>query len=119
MRTFALYNALGGVVWVLTFSVLGYVFGRNLPRLIHYIGRVSLLAAIFIALVAGLVFLWRWFERNRGTVVASLDQRYELKSTSGRMEAIQDPSSRRVAALVGGATRRVGISRSTCSSASR
>jgi membrane protein DedA with SNARE-associated domain/membrane-associated phospholipid phosphatase len=76
-RVFMLYNALGGVIWVATFSVLGYAFGRNLPKLIRYIGRVSLLVALLIALVAVVVLLWRWFERNRSTVVASLDERYE------------------------------------------
>lgn len=85
LRTFALYNSIGGLIWVLTFSFLGFAFGRNLPRLIHYIGRVSLLLAILIALVAGLVFLWRWFNRNRQTVVASLDERYERKSTTPAM----------------------------------
>src|SRR5581483_5950526 len=58
MGVFATYNALGGAVWVLTFSVLGYVFGRNLPRLVQYIGRVSLLVALLIALVVAVVFLW-------------------------------------------------------------
>jgi membrane protein DedA with SNARE-associated domain/membrane-associated phospholipid phosphatase len=75
-RVFVVYNALGGVVWVTTFSILGYAFGRNLPRLIRYIGRVSLLLALLIALVFAIVTLWRWFERNRSTVVASLDERY-------------------------------------------
>jgi membrane protein DedA with SNARE-associated domain/membrane-associated phospholipid phosphatase len=89
MRTFASFNALGGTVWVVTFSILGYVFGRNLPRLVHYIGRVSLLLAILIALVAGVVFLWRWFGKNRGTVVASLDQQWERATTSGRMDKMR------------------------------
>src|SRR6185369_13627395 len=39
---FAVYNAAGGLIWVLTFSSLGYFFGVNLPRLIHDLGRVSL-----------------------------------------------------------------------------
>jgi membrane protein DedA with SNARE-associated domain/membrane-associated phospholipid phosphatase len=85
IRVFALHNAIGGIVWVVTFSLLGYAFGRNLPRLVHYIGRVSLLLAILIAIVAAVVFLWRWFEKNRGTVVASLDQSWERATTSGRM----------------------------------
>jgi membrane protein DedA with SNARE-associated domain/membrane-associated phospholipid phosphatase len=89
MRAFATYNALGGSIWVLTFSVLGYVFGRNLPRLVHYIGRVSLLLAILIAVVAGVVFLWRWFGKNRGTVVASLDRQWEEATTSGRMNKMR------------------------------
>jgi membrane protein DedA with SNARE-associated domain/membrane-associated phospholipid phosphatase len=89
MGTFASFNALGGSVWVVTFSILGYVFGRNLPRLVHYIGRVSLLLAILIALVAGVVFLWRWFGKNRVTVVASLDQQWARATTSGRMDKMR------------------------------
>jgi undecaprenyl-diphosphatase len=65
------------------------VFGRNLPRLVHYIGRVSLLLAILIAVVAGVVILWRWFGKNRGTVVASLDEQWERATTSGRMDKMR------------------------------
>ena len=89
LRVFGTYNALGGSIWVVTFSVLGYVFGRNLPRLVHYIGRVSLLLAILIALVAGVVILWRWFGKNRGTVVASLDEQWERATTTGRMDKMR------------------------------
>ena len=89
MRTFATYNSLGGSIWVLTFSILGYVFGRNLPRLVHYIGRVSLLLAILIAVVAAVVFLWRWFAKNRGIVVASLDRQWERATTTGRMDRMR------------------------------
>lgn len=89
-RVFALYNALGGVIWVTSFSVLGYAFGRNLPRLVRYIGRVSLLLALLIALIAGVVVLWRWFERNRSTVLASLDKRYERAATTLRMSEMRE-----------------------------
>lgn len=88
-RVFAAYNALGGAIWVLSFSVLGYAFGRNLPRLVHYIGRVSLLLAILIALVAGVVVAWKWFEKNRASVVESLDQGYQRRTTSVRMSEIR------------------------------
>lgn len=88
-RVFVIYNALGGVIWVTTFSVLGYAFGRNLPRLIRYIGRVSLLVALLIAFVTAIVFLWRWFERNRSKVVASLDERYERAGTTERMTELK------------------------------
>src|SRR6267378_6877625 len=62
---FMLYNALGAVCWSVIFGTLGYVFGRNLPRLEHYIGQASLARALLVALVVGLVLAWRWFERNR------------------------------------------------------
>ena len=88
-RQYAFYNALGGVVWAITFCVLGYLFGRNLPVLIHYIGRVSLLVAILIALITAVVFLWKWFNRNRGTIIAALDKRYDVSSGSARMTDIR------------------------------
>jgi membrane protein DedA with SNARE-associated domain/membrane-associated phospholipid phosphatase len=101
LRVFATYNALGGSIWVVTFSVLGYVFGRNLPRLVHYIGRVSLLLAILIAVVAGVVILWRWFGKNRGTVVASLDEQWERATTSGRMDKMRTRNPRLYKVITG------------------
>jgi membrane protein DedA with SNARE-associated domain/membrane-associated phospholipid phosphatase len=89
VRIFTVYNALGGSVWVLTFSILGYAFGHNLPRLVHYIGRVSLLLAILIAVVAIVAFLWRWFRRHRAEVVASLDKGWERVTESPRMSQMR------------------------------
>jgi membrane protein DedA with SNARE-associated domain/membrane-associated phospholipid phosphatase len=66
---FMLYNALGAVCWATAFGALGYVFGRNLPRLEHYIGQASLAGALLVALVVALVLGWRWFERNRTSLV--------------------------------------------------
>jgi membrane protein DedA with SNARE-associated domain len=85
LRSFAVYNATGGILWVLTFSALGYAFGRNLPRLVRYIGRVSLIVAILVALVVGVAYAWRWFERNRSKVVASLDESFARAVTGPRM----------------------------------
>jgi membrane protein DedA with SNARE-associated domain len=82
---FAAYNALGGSLWVATFSVLGYAFGRNLPRLVRYLGRVSLLLALLIAFIVAIVFGWRWFQRNRAGVVASLDAAWERVTSTARM----------------------------------
>src|SRR5437899_2364144 len=67
--TFMLYNALGAVCWAVIVGTLGYVFGRNLPQLEHYIGQASLAGALLVALVVGLVLAWRWFERNRARLV--------------------------------------------------
>ena len=89
MALFAMYNALGGSIWVISFSVLGYAFGRNLPRLVHYIGRVSLLLAILIAVIVGVTFLWRWFERNRVRMAASLEESLERVSGSPRVVGIR------------------------------
>src|SRR5436309_3461690 len=67
---FMLYNALGAVCWAGAVGALGYVFGRNLPRLEHYMGQASLAGALLVALIVGLVLGWRWFERSRTSLVA-------------------------------------------------
>jgi membrane protein DedA with SNARE-associated domain/membrane-associated phospholipid phosphatase len=102
VRTFAAYNALGGSLWVVTFSLLGYAFGRNLPRLVRDIGRVSLLLAILIALVAGVVFLWRWFAKNRTQVVAQLDESFVHAGQSPRMNQMRARHPRAWGFLTGG-----------------
>lgn len=52
---FTLYNALGGIVWASAFGALGYVFGRNLPRLEHYLGRASLAIVLLVAISIAIV----------------------------------------------------------------
>lgn len=47
---FTLYNALGGIVWASLFGALGYLFGRNLPRLEHYLGRASLIIVAIVVI---------------------------------------------------------------------
>lgn len=89
LGVFAAYNALGGSVWVVAFSILGYAFGRNLPRLVHYIGRVSLLVAVLIAFIVCVVFVWRWFQRNRTAVAQSLDQGWNRLAASARMAELR------------------------------
>ncbi len=61
---FTAYNAFGGLVWSALFGTLGYVFGKNLPTLEHYIGQASLAAVLLVALVIGLVLSARWFRAN-------------------------------------------------------
>jgi membrane protein DedA with SNARE-associated domain/membrane-associated phospholipid phosphatase len=64
-RVFTLYNVLGGITWATLFGTLGYLFGRSLPLLDHYIGQASLAVVLLVALVVALSLAWRWFNANR------------------------------------------------------
>ena len=52
---FTIWNAAGGIAWATLFGTLGYVFGRNLPALEHYIGRAGIIIAI--AFVVGMIMV--------------------------------------------------------------
>jgi membrane protein DedA with SNARE-associated domain len=75
-RRFAVYNAIGGLIWSLVFSAVGYLFGRNLPALRRDLGRVSLILALVLALVILLVVSWRWFTSNRSVLVGLMETRW-------------------------------------------
>lgn len=59
---FMTYNALGGVIWATLFGVLGYVFGRNLPRLERYIGQASVAVVLLVLLAVLAAILFRKFD---------------------------------------------------------
>jgi membrane protein DedA with SNARE-associated domain len=60
---FFLWNALGALAWSIMFCALGYVFGNNLPRLEHLVGRTSLIAFIVVVVIAIIV----WHHRGSGS----------------------------------------------------
>lgn len=59
---FTACNALGGLLWSVIFAAIGYVFGRNLPLVEHYLRRGS--AGVLIGLVLLAVVIW-WLRRRR------------------------------------------------------
>lgn len=69
---FMFYNALGGVIWATLFGTLGFVFGRNLPKLEHYLGQASLALALLAALVVALLLSARWFRNHSSQLSADI-----------------------------------------------
>ena len=75
-KKFLLYNAIGGVVWSLTFTLVGFFFGKNLPALKRELGRVGFVLGVVVALVILLVVGWRWFSANGPRVIAAMQERW-------------------------------------------
>ena len=56
-RIFVAYNVAGALLWSVTITTLGYLFGQSLPLLIKWVGRSGTILLI-VAVVAG-VIVWR------------------------------------------------------------
>ena len=59
-RRFLLYNALGGVLWVVALVLLGYFFGESWSVAERWIGRVGLVIGVIVAVATAL-----WLHRAR------------------------------------------------------
>ena len=62
-RTFLLWNALGGIVWGVTFSLVGYFAGASYQKVAATIGKDS--AIVLAVVVVGVLLFWH-FRRERG-----------------------------------------------------
>jgi membrane protein DedA with SNARE-associated domain len=88
-REFAIYNTVGGVVWAGTFCFLGFLFGRNLPRVVHQLGRLSLVIALAVGVVILLQWGWRWYSVNRVRVTEAIDRTWDRLLGTQRMERLR------------------------------
>lgn len=67
-RAFLPYNVAGGIIWAVTFVLLGYLLGASWQVAERWAGRASaILAAVLLALLA-LGWLWRWLIRHEDDV---------------------------------------------------
>lgn len=60
--TFMAWNALGGVVWAGLYGTLGYLFGRNLGVVEHWVQRATW---ALVAVAAVLAMAWWWWHHRR------------------------------------------------------
>jgi undecaprenyl-diphosphatase len=62
---FLFYNATGGVLWAVSFVLLGYVLGASWYVAERWIGRATLIGAALVAIVVAGVWLYRRRQRVR------------------------------------------------------
>jgi membrane protein DedA with SNARE-associated domain len=65
-RTFLFYNAIGGLIWGVGYTLLGFVVGLSFERILKTVGQWSLVAVAAVVVIAvGVVLLLRRRERRR------------------------------------------------------
>lgn len=57
-RSFLIYNVIGGVLWIWSMLLIGFVLGRTVPAVAQHIEKVILLV-IFLSILPGIIAWWR------------------------------------------------------------
>jgi membrane-associated protein len=60
-RDFAMFNVVGGVAWVLSMTLVGYVLGSQFPALVAHIEKV-IVAVVLLSIMPGVV---EWLKARR------------------------------------------------------
>ena len=68
-RSFAFYNALGGVVWATAAVLVGYFLGSSLGLVERWLGRATLLLALVAGVALGFYLAYRWAAAHRALLV--------------------------------------------------
>lgn len=67
-RSFLIYNVVGGITWIWSMLMTGYVLGRYIPGIDQHIEKV-ILVVIFLSILPGIIGWWR--ERSAAKVRAA------------------------------------------------
>lgn len=63
-RSFLLFNVVGGIAWVWSMLLIGYILGRTVPAVAQHIEKV-ILVVIFLSILPGIIGWWR--ERSKSS----------------------------------------------------
>ena len=61
---FLVYNAIGAILWSITFVALGYFLGASWRVVERWVGRASIILGALVLTVIALTWLWRWLVRH-------------------------------------------------------
>jgi membrane-associated protein len=81
-RVFLFWNALGGIAWGITFSLVGYFAGNSYERVAQAIGKGS--AVILALVVIAAVVIWQVRKRKRERLT---EEDYARERAAARIDA--------------------------------
>jgi undecaprenyl-diphosphatase len=68
-KKFAFFNVAGGIVWAVTFTLLGYFFGQSWRLIEKWAGRAGVFVLFMLLVVAGFGYLYEKLVGNREGII--------------------------------------------------
>ncbi len=91
-RKFMLFNALGAIVWCLTWSGVGYLAGNHITAIYEAINRYALYVLIAVVLLVGVLVVRRVRRKRRERAEAILRSASDDEEARLGAEALPDPT---------------------------
>jgi membrane protein DedA with SNARE-associated domain/membrane-associated phospholipid phosphatase len=67
-REFLVYNVAGGILWAVTFTLLGYFFGQSWQLIEKWSGRAGLFALFMLLVIVFFAYLYRTLTRRQAEI---------------------------------------------------
>jgi membrane protein DedA with SNARE-associated domain/membrane-associated phospholipid phosphatase len=75
-RRFFIYNLAGGILWSLTFTLLGYFFGQSWQLIEKWLGRTGLFAFFILLIIIGFSFLYKTLIKRQEEICGWFRDKY-------------------------------------------
>jgi membrane protein DedA with SNARE-associated domain/membrane-associated phospholipid phosphatase len=69
-REFLVYNAAGGILWAVTFTLLGYFFGQSWQWVEKWSGKAGVFALFILLVIVFFAYLYRTLSRRQAEIYA-------------------------------------------------
>jgi undecaprenyl-diphosphatase len=77
-RRFFIYNLAGGILWSLTFTLLGYFFGQSWQLIERWAGRTGIFALLMLLVVVFFGYLYRTLVKIQGEFYGWFKDKYRV-----------------------------------------
>ena len=95
-RRFAMFNIIGGIGWVVSMTMIGYLLGRTIPNIDKYIEYV-IIAVVFLSVLPGIIEGWRQRKEKKRAESDYKSRVAELLAEAhgpdGRLTAMEVPTA--------------------------
>ncbi|GBE00124.1 inner membrane protein YghB [bacterium BMS3Abin07] len=75
-RSFVFYNVSGGILWSVSFTLLGYFFGQSWQLIEKWSGRAGVFVLFMFLVVAGFGYLYRTITRRQAEIYEWFQNKY-------------------------------------------
>jgi membrane-associated protein len=75
---FTVFNVVGGILWAIGLTTAGYVLGRSIPNIDHYLLPI-IAVIVFVSVLPTLIHIWR---DHRQEIMAAVRERLEKRRST-------------------------------------